>query len=301
VRIAIDADALEKGTRSAKDLNSEYLGHLDRAIDDCLSKKLAVQIDLHPTDNYKKQLRSSEAAADQLVSLWRKLAAHYAGRDPDLIYFEILNEPQITSPDRWSSMQERIAVAIRSMAPRNTLIATGPNYSSIYDLLALHPLADGNVIYNFHFYDPHEFTHQGATWGLPWWKYTHGIPYPPDDAKMQALLTQVPTLQDRYTLENYWLDHWDGRHIRMLIDEAAAWSHQYSVPLICNEFGVYKNNSDVNSRANWIHDVRTALEANGIGWAMWEYRGSFGLVNKQDGQAAQPDGAIVSALSLKGR
>jgi endoglucanase len=301
VRIAIDADALEKDPRSANDLNSEYLGHLDHAIDACLANGLAVQIDLHPTDNYKKQLRSSEAAADQLVSLWRKLAAHYAGRDPERVFFEILNEPQFTSRDRWSSIQERMAAAIHAVAARNTIIATGPNYSSIYDLLALHPLADGNVIYNFHFYDPHEFTHQGATWGLSWWKYTHGIPYPPDDAKMQALLTQVPTLQDRYTLENYWLDHWDGRHIRMVIDEAAAWSHQYNVPLICNEFGVYKNNSDVNSRANWIHDVRTALEADGIGWAMWEYRGSFGLVNKQDGQAAQPDGAIVSALGLKGR
>ena len=57
--------------------------------------------------------------------------------------------------------------------------ATGPNYSDIPDLLAMHPLPDGNVIYIFHFYDPHVFTHQGATWGVPWWSYEHGIPYPP--------------------------------------------------------------------------------------------------------------------------
>lgn len=299
LRIAVDAGALEQEPRDAAGLNAEYVGHLDHAVDSCLANGLAVQIDLHPTDNYKQQLHSSLAAADQLVSLWRKLAAHYAGRNPELLFFEILNEPQITSRTRWSSMQERVAGAIRTVAPRNTIIATGPNYSSIYDLLALHPLPDGNVIYSFHFYDPHEFTHQGATWGLPWWQYTHGIPYPPDDAKMPALLTQVPALQDRYTLENYWLDHWDGRHIRMLIDEAAAWAHQYNVPLICNEFGVFKNNTDPVSRANWIRDVRTALEADNIGWAMWEYRGSFGLVNKQDGQPAQPDGAILSALGLK--
>ena len=301
VRIAIDASALEKEPRGADGLSTEYLSLLDRAVDACLADGLAVQIDLHPTDNYKQQLRSSDEAVDQIILLWRKLATHYAGRNPDRIFFEILNEPQITSRNRWSSIQDRIAGVIRAAAPRNTIIATGPNYSSIYDLLALHPLADGNVIYSFHFYDPHEFTHQGATWGLPWWKYTHGIPYPPDDSKMQELLPQVPTLQDRYTLENYWLDHWDGRHIRMLIDEAAAWAHQYDVPLICNEFGVYKNNSDAVSRANWIHDVRTALEADNIGWTMWEYRGSFGLVNKQDGQPAQPDGAILSALGFKSR
>jgi endoglucanase len=118
---------------------------------------------------------------------------------------------------------------------------------------------------------------------------------------MQALLSQVPDLPDRYTLENYWLNHWDGRHIRLLIDEAAAWAHQYNVPLICNEFGVYRNNSDPASRINWLKDVRTALEADGIGWAMWEYRGGFGIVDKQDGQPAQADSAVVQALGLKGR
>ncbi len=53
-------------------------------------------------------------------------------------------------------------------------------WSDIWDLLAMEPLADGNVIYNFHFYEPHEFTHQGATWSVPWWSYTHGVPYPAD-------------------------------------------------------------------------------------------------------------------------
>ena len=118
---------------------------------------------------------------------------------------------------------------------------------------------------------------------------------------MQSLVKQVPDLHDRYMLENYWLNHWDGRHIRLLIDEAAAWAHQYNVPLICNEFGVYRNKSDPTSRANWLRDVRSALEADSIGWAMWEYRGSFGIVNKQDKQSAQVENAIVGALGLKGR
>ena len=57
---------------------------------------------------------------------------------------------------------------------------------------------------------------------------------------------------------------------------------------------------DPVSRANWIHDVRTAIEADGIGWAMWDYRGGFGVVSKQDGQPARVDGAVVGALGLKG-
>jgi hypothetical protein len=118
---------------------------------------------------------------------------------------------------------------------------------------------------------------------------------------MQALLLEVPDAADRFALESYWLDHWDAHRIRMTIDAAAAWARENNVPLICNEFGAYRNASDPVSRANWIHDVRTAFEADGIGWAMWDYRGSFGVVTKQDGQPAQVDGAVIGALGLKAR
>ncbi len=189
--------------------------------------------------------------------------------------------------------------AIRQVAPLHTIIASGANNSDIPDLLALEPLADGNVIYNFHFYEPHDFTHQGANWGEPWWKYTHSIPYPPTESSMQEALKEVPDAVDRYQLENYFLDGWDAHHIRLLIDEAAAWGREKNVPLICNEFGAYREYSDPNSRANWIHDVRTALEADGIGWAMWDYRGGFGVVTKEDGKPAQVDDLVVKALGLK--
>ncbi len=301
VRLSIDAAPLEQYPRGADGLNADFVGRLDRAVDSMLADGLAVQIDLHPEDGYKQQLRTSDDQVDHLTMLWRKLAAHYAGRDPDRVFFEILNEPEVSDPYRWAGIQARVAAAIREAAPRNTIIATGPNYSGIADLLTQHPLADGNVIYNFHFYDPHEFTHQGASWGLSWWSYTHGIPYPPIDSTMQALLPEVPDAANRFALEQYWLDHWDAHRIRLLMDAAAAWGRENNVPLICNEFGAYRNASDPVSRANWIHDVRTALEADGIGWAMWDYRGGFGVVTKQDGQPAQVDGAVAAALGLKGR
>jgi len=301
VRLSIDPVPLEQYPRAADGLNADFVTRLVRAVDSILANGLAVEIDLQPEDNYKQQLRVGDYAVDELTMLWRKLAAHYAGRDPDRVFFEILNEPEVNDAYRWAGIQARLAAAIRQAAPRNTIIATGANYSNLQDLLALHPLADGNVIYNFHFYEPHEFTHQGATWGLTWWSYTHGIPYPPSDTTMQALLLEVPDAADRFALESYWLDHWDAHRIRMTIDAAAAWARENNVPLICNEFGAYRNASDPVSRANWIHDVRTAFEADGIGWAMWDYRGSFGVVTKQDGQPAQVDGAVIGALGLKTR
>ena len=298
VRLSIDATPLEKGPQGKDGLNAEFMARLDHAVDAMLAQGLAVQIDLHPEEPYKLRLRSGDEGVGRMTMLWRKLAAHYATRDPEKVFFEIMNEPEVSDPYRWAGIQAEVAAAIREVAPRNTLIATGPNYSGISDLLTQQPLLDGNVIYNFHFYNPHEFTHQGAGWGAPWWSYTHGIPYPATESSMQELVKEVPDASSRFALESYWLDHWDGHRIRLTIDEAAEWGKSNNVPLICNEFGAYREHTDAGSRMNWIRDVRTALEADGIGWTMWDYRGGFGVVFKEDGQPAKVDPAVVEALGL---
>jgi endoglucanase len=298
VRLSIDATPLEGWPKGADGLNYEFMGRLDKAVDTMLADGLAVTIDLHPESSYKEKVRTTSEGVERLTMLWRRLAAHYATREPERVFFEIMNEPEVGDPYRWAGIQARVAAAIRESAPRNTIIATGPNYSGIADLLTQQPLVDGNVIYNFHFYEPHEFTHQGAGWGAAWWSYTHGIPYPATENSMQDLLKEVPDATNRYALEHYWLDHWDGHRIQLQVDAAAAWGRTNGVPLICNEFGVYREHSDEQSRMNWIRDVRTAFEADGIGWAMWDYRGGFGVVWKQDGQPAKVDQKVVEALGL---
>lgn len=301
VRLSIDPVPLEQSPRTPEGFNADFLGRLDHAVDTMLANGLAVQIDIHPESAFKQQVRTNNAEVEHFSILWRRLAAHYANRNPALIFYEIMNEPEVNDPYRWAGIQARLAAAIREVAPKNTIIATGPNWSSIADLLTQHPLPDGNVIYTFHFYEPHEFTHQGAGWGNPWWIYTHDIPYPPTESSMAPALKEVPDARDRYDLEHYWLDHWDGHRIRLQIDAAAAWGKSNNVPLLCNEFGAHRPHMDVTSRMNWLRDVRTALEADGIGWTMWDYRGSFGVVYKEDGKPARVDSAVVEALGLHGK
>lgn len=301
VRLSIDPVPLEQAPVGKDGFNADFLGRLDTIVNAILADGMAVQIDIHPEPEYKQQVRTSDAAVDQTTALWRRLAAHYATRNPEMVFFEIMNEPAVSDRYRWAGIQARLAAAIREAAPKNTIIATGPNYSGIHDLLTLSPLPDGNVIYNFHTYDPMQFTHQGASWAGAWMGTTHGIPYPATESSMPELLKQVPDASDRSELESYWLDHWDAHRIRLIVDEAAAWAQANHVPLICNEFGVYRVHADAASRMNWIHDMRTAMEADGIGWTMWDYRGGFGVVWKEDGQPAKVDPAVVEALGLKGR
>jgi len=299
VRLSIDAAPLEEGPDNEDGFNADFIGRLDHAVDQMLAKGMAVQIDIHPESDYKKKVSTTGEGVERFLMLWRKLAAHYADRNPDLIFYEIMNEPEERDAYRWAGVQARAAEAIRSVAPKNTIIATGPNWSSIADLLTQEPLPDGNVIYTFHFYEPHEFTHQGAGWGAAYWIYTHDIPYPPTEASLQNSLEQVPDAPNRYAFEHYWLDHWDAHRIKLQIDAAAAWGKQHNVPLLCNEFGVYRRVTPKDSRMQWIHDVRTALESDQIGWTMWDYRGGFGVVWKEDGKPAKVDDAVVDALGLK--
>jgi endoglucanase len=297
VRLSIDAAPLTRSFFGRDDSN--FIGRLDHAVDQMIAKGMAVQIDIHPESDYKKRVSSTGDGVDRFVMLWRKLAAHYADRNPDLVFYEIMNEPEERDPYRWAGVQARAAAAIREVAPKNTIIAAGANWSGISDLLMQEPLEDGNVIYTFHFYEPMQFTHQGASWTGTWPALTRDIPYPPTDDSLQNSLAEVPDAHSKYELEHYWLDHWDARRIQMQIDAAAGWGKQNNVPLICNEFGVHRPVAPADSRMRWIHDVRAALEADNIGWTMWDYRGGFGVVWKEDGQPAKIDTAVVEALGLK--
>jgi endoglucanase len=297
VRLSIDAGPLEQGFFDQDE--SSFIGRLDHVVDLMVAKGIAVQVDIHPESDYKKRVSTTGEGVDRFVMLWRKLAAHYADRNPDLIFYEIMNEPEERDPYRWAGVEARAAVAIREVAPKNTIIAAGANWSGIGDLMMLHPLTDGNVVYTFHFYEPMQFTHQGASWTGTWPMLTHDIPYPPSEDSLAKSLAEVPDASSKYELEHYWLDHWDAHRIKLQVDAAAAWGKEFNVPVTCNEFGVHRPVAPPASRMQWIHDVRTALEADGIGWTMWDYRGGFGVVWKQDGQPAKVDNAVVEALGLK--
>ena len=78
---------------------------------------------------------------------------------------------------------------------------------------------------------------------------------------------------------------------------AAAWAAKYQVPLICNEFGTFRNFAPPADRAVWIGDMRATLEKYGIGWTMWDYAGGFGVATKQNGHPTA-DAAVVKALGL---
>ena len=138
--------------------------------------------DRHPPRGaLQAAVKNDNEGVERFVMLWRRLAAHYCQprsrksllRDHERARGQ-RSLPLGGYPGRGRGGHSRSRA-------ENTIIATGPNWSDIIDLLTQHPLPDGNVIYTFHFYEPNQFTHQGASWSNPYLIYTHGIPYPADE------------------------------------------------------------------------------------------------------------------------
>lgn len=295
VRFTINPDPLMDAADPTR-LNAEYVHYLDAALDTILASRLAVIVDIHPSDEFKIRLRTDDRAVANFIQFWRSLARHLSARDPERVFLEVINEPMVEDPYRWIGIQARVAAAIREAAPRHTIIATGARWSAVDQLLLLEPLADRNVIYTFHFYEPHTFTHQGATWGASYWPYLKNIPYP-SSPEIIAALPAVEQQEAQGALRQYGEERWNAEHIERVIAQAVEWGRKRNVPLLCDEFGVYRNFAPVSARLHWIEDVRTALERHGIGWTMWDYAGDFGVALKKEGRAT-PDPQTVRALGL---
>lgn len=294
VRLSVNPQPMFRRNQADR-IPADYLAYLDAAVKMILDQGLAVIIDLHPDSDFKQKLVADDSFIEQFEDFWRSLARHYSSTNPDLVFFEILNEPEFRDRYRWEGVQSRLAAAIREGAPAHTIIVAGANWSSDSELLFIEPLRDLNIIYNFHFYDPHIFTHQGATWTTNFQHYLSDLPYPSTPENVRVAANLIPDAVNRIQAIRYGFDHWNRARIDTEFDEVADWGKRWSVALTCNEFGVYRRTANAQSRAAWLSDVRSSLEQHGIGWTMWDYSGGFAVVVKQNGQR-QPDELTVKAL-----
>lgn len=268
------------------------------AISLALGADLAVVVDVHPARSEWVRLDADKGRFPELERFWEHLAGVLGETDPDRVFLEVMNEPHDLDGPAWASAQVALVGVIRPRAPRHTLIVTGADWSSIDGLVALKPLDDANVVYTFHFYEPHHFTHQGATWGFHAWQHMRGLPWPatPDELKAAAGRQTDPAARDAVL----WAarEPWQAANLRSRIGRAAAWGKEHGVALYCGEYGVYRKVADAESRGRWLGDATSALDEFGIGRAMWDYCGGFSLATGEPG-ARVIDPATAGAIGLK--
>lgn len=299
VRFPINCAPIIAGASADGTLPAAYLALLREKIDEMLDHSLAVIVDIHPEDDFKHALARSGDAVTVFAGFWRQLAGAFATFDPERVFFEVLNEPCIHDVQTWDRMQARLVSAIREVAPAHTIIINGDQWSLLPDLLALTPPPDDNLIANFHLYDPHIFSHQGARWLGSWTDSAKGLTYPVDPEVVASLTAGVDDAETRRKFADYIAADWTIDTYRDFVRPAVNWAHAHGLPLTCNEFGVYKKYAPRASRLAWLRDVSTALTEAGIGWTMWDYAGDFAVVTREETGALTPDHEVVAALGLQ--
>ncbi|WP_161776073.1 glycoside hydrolase family 5 protein [Polycyclovorans algicola] len=257
---------------------------------------LAVVLAVQPEADYKRALIADPAAREDLLRTWAQLATPLAQWPPSKLAFEALNEPEHNDPVAVHQLMTDIVATLRDVAPRHTVIVSPGGYADVDDLVAFTPLEADNLIYTFHFYEPKNFTHQGAYWGWPMWISFSGFPYPSSPAAVAPRLAQVAD-DVKPHLTHYGEARWNRARLATQLDRAAQWATRHKVTVWCGEFGAYRPNAEAAHRHAWLNDVTELMHARSIGWSLWDYAGPFGLTEGSP-RARRVDHDMAKAMGL---
>jgi len=271
---------------------------LDIAVDWAEKHGLYIIIDNHSFDPV---LPTSNDIDRILLPVWDQIARHFKNRS-SLVLYEILNEPHGISDARWGEVQGRAIETIRRHDPQRLIIVGGTDYNSIRKLSALPRYADNHLIYTFHFYDPHLFTHQGANWGEPSLERLANVPFPHSVNGISRAMPRTPSnligTWVEGALSNYRRDA-EFRNLNNSLERVIEFARERNVPVFCGEFGVYMVNSKRTDRILWYDFVARSLNKRNISWTSWDYYGGFGIFNSQNGSFAHDVNIdLVSAMGF---
>jgi endoglucanase len=301
IRLAVAPERLLSAFGTAEQVAQNF-GELDTAIRRLLGLGFAVSLDIHPGQGLGGlQTAKPEQAFRLLDQLWRTLARRYRDENPERLFFEVLNEPRFAS-ELWASMGPLLAESIRRQAPDHTIIYPLSGFQRLDELSTRQPLAQPNIIYAVHFYDPMIFTHQGLDWnpGDPL-ANLHDVPFPAEAADpriidLKTLLRSQGQEKALALIDEALRKPWDDDRIEQAFAEGALWSRTHGAPLTLNEFGVLAWKAEPLDRLRWLRTVRTAAEQNCIGWAMWDYAGGFGFVRRMGDLETVDEGVLAAIL-----
>ncbi len=291
VRLAVDPAVLSRPDGMA---DPGRVALLTSAVARIEKAGLAIVVELHPA-NWR--LETSAADRARLLTFWRALAPALGGFDPRLTFPEVLNEPVFTAdPAAWEALQRTAVAVIRTALPASTIIVSGNDWGSIDGLSRLHTLADQNVVYSFHYYEPTLLTTLGEFQAGLDPSPLAKLPFPVGDpASCEAIPANAAT---HAAIEYYCQGNWDAGRLYDRIALAAEWGRSHGVPVIAGEFGA-RSQLNPPARLAWLRTVRQACESNRIGWALWGYDDSFGLdVRRPPGNRPKLNTAVLEALGL---
>jgi endoglucanase len=273
--------------------------NLDIAVGMARDHGLSAIIDVRPSEGLMVQIEQDPRAEGGLIALWQHIADHFKPYSTSTVVFELLDEPRFKAAGaQYRMLIGNVVAALRLVAPTNTLIVDLPKSATLDGFDDFVQLSDDNTIYAFHFYEPYIVTHQGMKAAPAFGRalrYFRGVPYP--SGSVNAATNYAPdggdTDEVKKEVGDYMAAKWDAAHIAGRIKMATDWAAANHQRVICTEFGVARRFIDPTSRYQWIADTRKALEANNIGWALWDYTDAFGVTKLTGDTVKEPGDGVI--------
>ncbi len=198
-------------------------------------------------------------AEDAFVFHWDLFAKRYRDIEPDALSFNLVNEAPVPRPgymtrEDYRRVMTRATEKIRESSPDRLIFIDGLSVGNevVYEMMPT------RVCQSLHAYFPAEVSHYRAYWvdkrsdfPPPWWP---------------AIKRDGSALVNREALEKAY--------------QPWGWLVQQGIGVHCGEAGAF-NKTPHDIFLKWICDVLDILKMHGIGWALWEFRGSFGVLDSE--------------------
>jgi endoglucanase len=253
--LAINEDAMED-IDDVVEFGRQYNVHINlnfhRVPGYCINGR-----ELEPMDLFRDTPERMRQALDAVVYHWRYFAQRYKGISSSRLSFDLINEPpKRTNEKRYEEIVRTIVAGIRDEDPDRVIVVDGKD-------IGRNPLSgiDGlGVVQSTRGYDPMSVSHYTATW-VPEDEFeTFNFPSWPirgDDGKLWDKAALKEKLIGRW---KPWTDKGGQVHV--------------------GEWGCY-NKTPHDVTLSWMRDILSLWKEAGWGHAMWNLKGSFGVLNSE--------------------
>jgi endoglucanase len=201
-------------------------------------------------DDFRKGLKK------HILDFWKAFAIEFKD-DPSIVIYDVLNEPNYSgnSPsqdngDVWSKDIFPSALAqIRSVNPDIWVMVMAWPWGLAVGMDTLPVYEDKHIIYSFHTYSPHEYTHQGV-----------------GSNKAKRGEYTYPGMMQEY--DSSPMEKWDRAKYVEAIQAAINFKKKNNVRILVGEFGVIRW---APGREQYITDVISVFEEQGFDWLFHSY------------------------------
>ena len=248
VRVPIRWDLPDRALQTSPyTVNPVFLARIKTIVDNAVANKLYVIINMH---HHEEIFTDPEKVKPRFLSQWEQIATYFKDYNQSVL-FEIMNEPHDKlTPELWNVFMVDGLKSIRKSNPNRAVVLGPGEYNSLGAIPKLKLPDDKNIILSIHYYNPFQFTHQGAEW-------IGG------DAN-----SWIGTKWEDLDIER--------NQVESEFSGLKTFQKQTNIPVNIGEFGAYSK-ADIGSRNKWTTFLARWFEQQGYSWNYWEFSAGFGI------------------------